>query len=218
MAVDKESVLKAIKELREKGKKRNFSQNFDLILNFKDLDLKKQEQQLDFFMAYPTKTGKQIKVCALIGGEMIDDAKVSCDGYVQLEEFDKYVQDKKLAKKLADQYDFFIAQANLMTKIAAAFGRTFGPRGKMPNPKAGCVVAPKTPLKPLVDKLKNTIRISVKTSPILQLGVGKDNLKDEDIAGNVVEIYKQILAHLPNGVSNIRNTFLKMTMSAPVKL
>jgi len=216
--MDKKTILEALKKLREKSKKRNFLQSVDLIINLKDLDLKKPEEQIDFFATLHHPTGKKRKVCALVGPELFEEAKANCDKVILSEEFDKYSKDKKLIKKLASEFDFFIAQANIMPKVAAVFGKVLGSRGKMPNPKAGCVVPPKTSLKPLYEKLQSTIKISAKTSPMVQIFVGKENLKDEDIADNILDCLSQLEAKLPKGKNNIKNIFVKFTMSPSQKL
>lgn len=215
--MDVNQIIEAIKKAKESSKKRNFSQSFDLIANLKDLDMKRPEHQVDFFIQLPHGKGKTIKVAGLVGPELIDEAKANLDFFVLQDDFDKYA-DKKKQKKLADEYDFFVGQANLMTKIAAVFGRTLGPRGKMPNPKAGCVVPPKISLKPLVEKLKKTIRVSAKTQPILQVMIGHEKMDDKQVAENLFAVYNQLLAALPNGKQNIRNVALKLTMGGPVKL
>jgi len=216
--MDKKSVLEALKKLRESEKKRNFSQSVDIIVNLKDLDLKKPEEQVDFFATMHHPTGKKRKICALVGPELMDEAKANCDKAIMTDDFDTYAKDKKLVKKLAAEFDFFIAQANIMPKVAAAFGKVLGSRGKMPSPKAGCVVPPKTALKPLYDKLQNTIRVSAKLSPMIQIFVGKESLKDDDLVDNIMDIFSQLEAKLPKGKNNIRNAFVKLTMSKAEKL
>lgn len=217
--MEKKTILEALKKLRETSKKRNFVQSVDLIVNLKDLDLKKPEEQVDFFLTLHHPTGKKKKICALVGPELIDDARAVCDKAVMSEDFDSYSKDSKILKKLASEHDFFIAQANIMPKIAAAFGKVLGTRGKMPNPKAGCVVPPKgAALKPLYEKLQNTMRIVAKTSPIVQVFVGKESLKDEELAANAMDIFAQLEAKLPKGKNNIKNIFIKFTMSKAEKL
>lgn len=216
--MDKKTVLEAVKNLKASEKKRKFSQSIDIIVNLKDLDLKKPEEQVDFFANLHHPTGKKRKICALVGPELMDEAKANCDKAIMVDDFDAYAKDKKLTKNLARQYDFFIAQANIMPKVAAAFGKVLGSRGKMPSPKAGCVVPPKTSLKPLYEKLQNTIRVSAKLSPMIQIFVGKESLKDEDIVDNIMDIFSQLEAKLPKGKNNIRNAFVKLTMSKAEKL
>ncbi|MEK6968744.1 MAG: 50S ribosomal protein L1 [Nanoarchaeota archaeon] len=216
--MEKEAITQAIKQAKETSPKRKFKQSFDLIINLKDLDLKKNEQQVDFFANMPAPTGKKKKICALVDSGMKEEATKVCDGVVSDDEFDKYAKDKKAAKKLAVEYDFFIAQANLMAKVAAAFGRALGPKGKMPNPKAGAVVPPKSQLQPIYEKLQKTVRVSAKTTPIIQLMVGTEDSKDDDIATNVTSLYTQIVQKLPQEENNIKSAYLKLTMGKPVKL
>jgi len=216
--MDKKTILEALKKLRETAKKRNFNQSVDLIITLKDLDLKKPEEQVDFYATLHHPTGKKRKICALVGPELLDEAKANCDKAVSVDEFDNYSKDKKLVKKLASEFDFFIAQANIMPKVAAAFGKVLGSRGKMPNPKAGCVVPPKTSLKPLYEKLQSTIKVTAKTSPLIQIFVGKESLKDEELADNALDIFMQLEAKLPRGKNNVKNVFVKFTMSASEKL
>ena len=213
----KETILKAIKELKEKSQKRNFSQTYDLIITLKDIDFKKPEHQVDFFQTLHYPKGKEVKVCALIGAEMEANAKGILD-YILVDDFPKYAKNKKLMKNLANKYDFFIAQATIMPKVATTFGKVFGPKGKMPNPKAGCVVPPKAPLKPIIEKLQKLVHLTAKSSLMVQAAVGKENMPDEHVADNILVIYDSLVHHLPNAEHNIKEILLKMTMSKPVKL
>jgi large subunit ribosomal protein L1 len=216
--MDRKSLIEALKQARTNSPKRNFKQSFDFIVNLRGLDLKKPEQQIEFFMTLKHAKAKKTKVCALVGAELVDEAKTVCDFTIVQDDFQKYAQDKKATKKLAEQYDYFIAQANIMPKVAAAFGRVLGPRGKMPNPKSGCIVPPKFNLKPLYEKLQNTIKISAKTSLIVQTVVGSEDRKDDEIADNILAIYDQVVHHLPNDKNNIKSMYVKMTMGKAVDI
>jgi len=215
--MDQKKVLSALKEAREQSKKRNFKQRIDLIFNLKGLDLKKAEHQVDIFVPLAHNTGKKTKICALIGPELLEEAKANCDMFILVDDFPKYAEKKK-ARKLAEDYDYFIAQANIMPKIAASFGRVFGVRNKMPNPKSGAVVPPKTNLKPVVEKLSKTVRLNGKMQPLIQVAVGSEDMKDEDIASNIMTIYDSLIHHLPAEKNNIKSAFVKLTMGKPVRL
>ncbi|MFH1211683.1 MAG: 50S ribosomal protein L1, partial [Candidatus Woesearchaeota archaeon] len=144
--------------------------------------------------------------------------KEAFDLAIDEHDFEKYQDKKAEAKKLGRDYDFFIAQANIMTKIAAVFGRSLGTRGKMPNPKAGCVVPPGANLKQLAERLQKTVKVSAKKAPVIQVKIGTEDMPDEDIAENIISLHKQLLSHLPKESHNIRHIYLKLTMSKPVKL
>jgi large subunit ribosomal protein L1 len=213
--MDKAQIVKALGELKKANKERKFKQTYDLIFTLKGLDLKKPDQHVDFYAQMP-KPIRNNKICALVGPELKDDASKTCDFSVAQTDFEGY--DKKKAKKLAESYDYFIAQANIMGLVAKNFGKIFGPRGKMPNPKAGCVVPPKGSLANLYKKLQQTQRIMAKTQPQIQCSVGKEGSADEDVAENVISLYNQLVNHLVGRENNIKNIYLKLTMGKPVKV
>ncbi len=215
--MDVQTIKNTLEELKKSSQKRNFSQTYDLIINLKDIDLKKPEQHVDFFLQLNHGIGKKVKVCALVGPETKENAQAVCDKVVLEDDFVQY-KDKKLLKKLANECDFFIAQANLMAKVAATFGRVLGTKGKMPNPKAGCVVPPKANIKPLYDKLQKTIRLVAKKDPIIHCKVGKDSMPDEEVIDNIKMVYDQLIHHLPREKNNVKSVYLKLTMGKPVKL
>lgn len=212
----KESLIQAIEELRKPENKKNFVQSFDLIVNLKDLNLKNADDQIDFFTNLKHSSDK-VKVAALVGQELYDGAQV-CDKVISQTEFDTYKKDKKAAKKLASEYDFFIAQADIMPKVAQAFGRVLGTRGKMPNPKLGTILPGKASVEPVYNKLQSTVRLTAKKTPVIQVKVGKENMKTEEIVENTNLIYDQLIHHLPREKSNIKNVMLKLTMSKPIKV
>lgn len=214
--MDEKDVLEAIKKLKEGSSKRNFTQTYDLIINLKDLDFKKPEQQVDLFITLHYNRGRPAKICALVGPELLDEAKKVCEKTILQNEFENYAKDKKTTKKLASEYDYFIAQANIMGKVATAFGKVFGPKRKMPNPKAGCVVPPKANLKPLHDRLQKTVRAYAKERPLIQCAVGNEKMADKEVADNILNIYNNVIHHLPNEKNNIKNIFLKLTMGKPI--
>jgi large subunit ribosomal protein L1 len=216
--MDKKNALDVVHELRKNAVKKKFVQMVDLVINLQDLDFKKPDHQLDFYVTLPFSAGKKKRIAALVDVDMFDDAKAVCDTVIPLYQFEEYGKDKKRIKKLAKGNDFFIAQATIMPKIAATFGRVLGPKNKMPNPKAGCVVAPKSNLKPLYEKLQKTVRILARKEPLLQLTIGMEDMADEQIADNLYNVYDQLIHHLPKERNNIKNVFLKTTMGKPVKV
>ncbi len=215
--MDKKLILETLEKARA-AKKRNFSQSCELIVNLKDLDLKKNENQVDFFAKLPNETGRKVKICAFVDQLLLEEAKTTCDEVILQDDFQKYSKEKKLAKRLARKYDFFIAQANVMPQVATFFGRALGPKGKMPNPKAGCIVPPKANLKALKESLQKTIRVSAKTAPVIQCLIGTEQMEAEKVAENTMSLYEQIIHHLPNEEANVKSVLIKMTMSPALKL
>ncbi len=215
--MDKKKLLEFLKQLREKSPKKNFVQKIDIIINLRNLNLKNPEENVDVFVNLPYAPGKKIKVCALVGKELEDQAKIF-DKVIKKEEFSRYNNNKKELKKIAKEFDYFIAQANLMTDIAKIFGKTLGPRNKMPNPKSGSVVVPTSNLSELKMKLEKTVRLKTKNEAILKTYIGNESMKDEDLIDNLISIHDSVIKALPQGEGNIKEIILKLTMGQPLKI
>ena len=214
--MNKQQILEALKKAREGSKKRNFSQSIDIIFNLKDLDLKKPDHKVNTFVSLPNGRGKKIKVCALVGGELNNDAKEHCDFVILKDDFKSY--EKRKLKRVMKDHDYFIAQANIMPEVAKAFGRFLGTAGKMPNPKAGMIVPPKGTTKTIVDKLQNTVRVITKAELAVKCSVGVETMDDEKLAGNFEAVYKELVQVLPLHEQNVKSVFVKTTMGKSVQV
>ena len=208
--MEKTQVLQAVKELREKTQKKKFSQTFDLLINLKQYNIK-TNPKISLAVQLPHGKGKKVKICGLIDKELETQAKKLLDFYILKDNFQAW-NDKKKQKKLTKDYDFFIAQATVMTDIAKVFGKTFGPRSKMPDPKIGCVLQPTTNIEPLIQKLQTLVVLQTKNEAALKGAIATESMKDEEITENIMIIYDNLLKILPQGKENIKNIMLKMTM------
>jgi len=203
----KEEIVKAIIELR-KDKERKFDQTVDFIINLKKFDLKKDA--INLIVNLPFKI-KDKKVCAFL------EVKNKDIDTITPEQFKTY-SEKTALKKLVKKYDFFIAQANLMPKVATTFGRFLGPAGKMPSPQLGIIMkVDKGEIDKVMAKINNSTKVRTKESSI-KLAVGKQSMRDEEIAENAINVYDTILKVLPRDKENIKNIELKFTMTKPQKI
>src|SRR3989338_3929702 len=211
--MEKTQILKALEQLKDDKKK--FVQSYDLIITLKDINTK--TAPVDAFVVMPHTRGKTVKVCAVVGQELAEQASKRCDLVIRETELPKY-RDNKAAKKLAGEYDFFLAQITLMPQIAQFFGRSFGPRGKMPNPKAGCVVAPTANLSVVKERLQKTVHVKSKEALALQCIIGNESMDIEQVADNILAVVTQISKALPQEDQNVKAVFIKKTMSKPIKV
>ncbi len=216
--VSKEEFIQTLQQVKASSPKRKFAQSVDLIINLKELDLKKPEEQVDVWVPLVNPKGNVIKIAALVGPEMQEQAKANCDLVIMHDEFKKYEGKKKEIRKLAKTNDMFIAQANIMPDVAKFFGRVLGPRGKMPNPKAGCVVPPNANLKALTEKLKRTLHVVAKTQLSAKCSIGKEDMPDEKLIENILLVYNAVLHALPQEINNIKSIILKLSMGPPFKV
>jgi large subunit ribosomal protein L1 len=202
----RENVLKTIAELKEKSKKRNFSQTIDLIVILKEFDTKKSENKFTEDVLLPKGRGKPANV--VVFSDTVKD--LDCE-IINSSELEGLGKNKREAKRLAASTQFFLAEAPMMPLIGKSLGQFLAPRGKMPKIVAGNIA-------PLVKTLKNSVRIKVKDSPVIQCLVGKEDMKDEDIEVNIDAVLHFLETKLPKGKHNIGEVLLKFTMSGPVKM
>ena len=202
-----EKLRVALGELR-KEKSRKFVQTVDLIVNLQKYSVKKNP--INLFVTVPHKT-KEKKVAGFF------EVKNKSIDTITPEEFKKY-SDKKKIKKLVSNYDFFIAQASLMPKVATTFGRVLGPEGKMPSPQMGILMnADEKSILELKDKINSSIKVRVKEASV-KVSIGKENMKDEEIVENIISIYNELIKALPREKENVKNVEVKFTMTKPQKI
>jgi len=214
MSLNTKTVLDAVKQAREQSKKKNFNQTIELIINLQDIDMKKPEAKIQETIELPHTPNKKVKVCVIATGELALKAKkAGAELVLSNAELESLATDKKRQKQLASTYDAFIAEAPLMPLVGRTLGATLGPRGKMPKP-----VPPNIDIKAQIEKLGQTVNLRIRNQPMLQCSIGTEDMKDEEIAENIMTIVRRVEGKLKRGLKNITTIYLKTTMGKPVKI
>jgi large subunit ribosomal protein L1 len=214
MSLDSKIILDAVKKVKEKSEKRNFSQSIELIINLKDIDMKSAEGKLQEIIELPHSPAKQNKICVIGSGELALKAKrANADLVVERNELEGFAGKKQELRKIANQYDFFIAEAPLMPLVGKILGPVLGPRGKMPIP-----VPPTADIASLIEKHRKTVIVKMRNQPILQCRVGSENMKEEEIVENVQAVIRVVEGKLKRGIKNIKRIYIKTSMSKPVSI
>src|SRR5207247_110063 len=92
------------------------------------VDSKEPKEFIKDSIELPTPTSKTTKVAVIAGGDLAVRAKnAGADLVIGREDLDKLGRDKKQARKLAQNYDFFVAEAPLMPQVGKALGQMLGP-------------------------------------------------------------------------------------------
>ncbi|MDD5417826.1 MAG: 50S ribosomal protein L1 [Candidatus Nanoarchaeia archaeon] len=214
--MDKKEIINAVKKARETAKKRSFTQSFDISVNYKEIDLKKIEP-IEVVLDMPKGLDRKPKICAFVDKSMIVKAKDAFDLAILKDDFSKYNTPKQI-RKLAGEYDIFVAQGNIMVDVAKYFGKFLAPRNKMPNPKLGHIFPADIDLKPIAEKIARKQYVKIKKAPVTHLLVGTEKMSDEDIAENINYSIDSIISHLPGGKANIKSVYVKLTMGPVVRL
>ncbi len=209
----RENIVEAVKQALENSKERKFVESVDLAINLKDVDLSIPKNRINEEVILPHGRGKEIKVAVFASGEAALKAKECADLVIPPEEIDKLAEDKRRARKLANQYDFFLAEAPLMGRIGKSLGVILGPRGKMPKP-----VPPGGNPCPMVERLKHTVRMRSRDKRTFHVPVGTKEMDPEKIADNIQEVIKRLESKLERGLQNIESVYVKTTMGPAVRI
>ena len=192
-------------------KKMKFKQSLELIINFKDIDVKKGFA-INEVVQLP-KTNSPATVCVIATGEMSQKAKAAkADSVIGNEELAKFEANKRESRKFINKYDFFLADTKIMPTVGKALGQLLGPRGKMPTP-----VPFDAPIDAFLARFRTSIKVRTRASLSISCKIGDESMEDSDLATNAFAVLNTIEKKLPNGEKNIKKVMIKTTMGKPVK-
>ena len=201
-------IEEAVKKVLEESKPRNFTQSIDVVITINDLDVNKPENRLDEEVLLPNGRGKDVKIAFIAEGELAYQAeKAGADLVIDKEQLETYGKNRAEAKKIANSYDFFVAQSDLMPTVGRFLGPVLGPRKKMPKP----IPASANP-EVILGRLRSTVKVRVKDQPIIQSIVGSEDMTEAQIAENVDAILDVLDRKLEKGQKQIKALYIKTTM------
>ena len=213
----KDTALSALKKLHEIAPKRKFAQSVELMINFTGLDMKKPTNQVNLKISLPHPTGKGSGKVAVFAktDEMIDSLKGKVDKIINDKEIEALAKDKvKLAELFS--FDALFAEGPSMLTVAKYLGQQLAPKGKMPKPIISAGL-----FEEALGKARTQITVSNKKGkfmPVVHALVGREGMKDEDMVENMITVYETVMAALPQKKQNIKNAYVKFTMSPALKV
>ena len=204
-------LAEVIKKVKDESKQRKFTQAVELIINFKDIDIKKGFA-LNEIVQLP-KTSSPATVCVMATGDMSQKAKqANADAVIGTAELDKFATNKRESRKFINKYDFFLADTKVMPLIGKTLGQFLGPRGKMPTP-----VPFDAPIESFLQRFRSSIKVRTRASLSISCKIGDESMEDADLVINAHAVISAIEKKLPNGEKNIKKIMIKTTMGKPVK-
>jgi len=214
MPLDNKTISEAIKQAKAKAGEKKFNQTVDLILDITEIDMKSPEGKISEIVELPHETGKPNRICVIAQGEFAFKAKnAKADFVIERADLDNLNGKKKELRKIASDYDVFIAEAPLMPLVGRLLGPALGPRGKMPIP-----VPPNADINALLNKHRKTVAVRMRNQPIIQVSVGSQQMKDEDLTDNTMVVLRMLDGKLKRGLKNVKYAFIKTSMGQPVKI
>ncbi|MEE8384204.1 MAG: 50S ribosomal protein L1 [Nitrosopumilus sp.] len=191
-------LTEVIKKVKSETKQRKFTQAIELIINFKDIDVKKGFA-LNEIVQLP-KTSSPATVCVMATGDMSQKAKqANADAVIGTAELEKFATNKRESRKFINKYDFFLADTQVMPLVGKTLGQFLGPRGKMPTP-----VPFDAPIESFLQRFRSSVKVRTRASLSISCKIGDESMEDADLAINAHTVISAIEKKLPNGEKNIK--------------
>jgi large subunit ribosomal protein L1 len=204
------AVRKAISEAPE----RRFNESVDLAINLHNIDMSLPANRVDEEIILPHGRGRSAKIAVFASGETALLAqRAEADLVISPDELNELGDDKKRARKIADEYTYFIAETSLMPTIGKKLGPILGKRGKMPLP-----LPPNVDIAPIIKRQRNLMRLRSRDRLTFHMAVGSRDMDVREIAENVEAVTAKLEQTLKDGKQNLKSVYVKTTMGPAVKV
>ena len=175
-------------------------------------DSRHADQQIRGAVVLPNGTGKTVKVLVFAKGTKLDEAQAAGADYVGGDELIPKIQNEGWL-----DFDVVVATPNMMG-VVGRLGRVLGPKGLMPNPKAGTVTMD---VAKAVQEIKaGKVEYRLDKSNIIHVPVGKASFTEEQLADNFQTLINALLRAKPSSLKGayIKSATLATTMGPGVKM
>ncbi|AAK40674.1 50S ribosomal protein L1 [Saccharolobus solfataricus] len=196
----------------ENNPKRNFVQSVEIIVTFKEVDMKKGDLKLREIVVLPKPPEKTKKVLVVPTIQQLEYAKkAEPNTILTKEELQKLQGNKRAIKKIARQNDWFLIAPDSMALVGRILGPALGPRGKFPTP------LPNTAdISEYILRFKRSTLVKTKDQPQTQVFIGTESQQIADLAENALAVLNVIESK--GYAQKVRNIYVKTTMGKVVKV
>lgn len=189
-----------------------FDETIDLASRL-GVDARQADQNIRGTVALPHGTGKSVRVVVFAQGDLARQAEEAGADFVGTDE---------LVDKIVDgwlEFDATIATPDLMRSIMPKLGRVLGPRGLMPNAKAGTVTNDVTETIQSIKAGQIEYRVE-RSSGIVHVPIGKTSFEEGNIKENLNAVMNALVAARPSAVKGryIRSISISATMGAGIRI
>ena len=176
------------------------------------VDGRHADQQVRGAVVLPHGTGKKVKVLVFAKGDKVEEAQAAGADYVGGQELVPKIQNEGWL-----DFDVVVATPDMMG-VVGRLGRILGPKGLMPNPKAGTVTMDVT--KAVNDIKAGKIEYRLDKTNIIHVPVGKASFTEEQLADNFHTLMGAIVKAKPAAAKGqyLRSVTITSTMGPGIKL
>ena len=208
-----ENINNAIKEAIENAPERKFVESMDIQFTIKDVDLKNPTNRIKEEVRLPSGRGRDVRIAMFAAGEAATRAREAGIHVITPPEIEELGGNKGRAKKIGNQFDFFLSEVPHMGLIGRYLGTVLGPRGKMPRP-----VPPTLDPAVIATGLKTTVVVKSGDKMTFHTTIGTVCQSQEELFANAMEVYNRVIGRLERGAGNLRSLFIKTTMGPATRV
>ena len=198
-------------ELAKKAATAKFDETIEVHIRT-SLDSRHADQQVRGAVVLPNGTGRSVKVLVFAKGAKLDEAQAAGADHVGGEELIPKIQNEGWL-----DFDVVVATPDMMG-VVGRLGKVLGPKGLMPNPKAGTVTMDVT--KAINDIKAGKIEYRLDKANIIHVPVGKASFSEEQLEQNFNALMDAITKARPSSVKGqyLKSITLATTMGPGVKV
>ena len=176
------------------------------------VDGRHADQQVRGAVVLPHGTGKTVKVLVFAKGDKVDEALAAGADYAGGDELVPKIQNDGWL-----DFDVVVATPDMMG-VVGRLGRVLGPKGLMPNPKAGTVTMDVT--KAVNDIKAGKIEYRLDKSNIIHVPIGKASFSEEQLTDNFQTLIDAVIKAKPSAAKGqyLKSVVIASTMGPGVKL
>lgn len=212
--VERSVIIGAIQKAKEQAPERKFTESIDITINLKNIDMAQPKNRIDETILLPHGNGRVARIAVLGSGDIVTQGKdAGVDIIIGPDEIERLGGEPREARKVASEYQFFLAETSVMSLVGRWLGPRLGPRGRMPQP-----VPTGMDIRPVVERLKNSVKVRTKDKTSFSLKVGSTSMAEDQIADNIDMVMKRLADKLEMGEFQVRSVYVKTTMGPAVKV
>jgi large subunit ribosomal protein L10Ae len=205
-----EQVEQSVKDLKKSSaeSKRKFVETIELQISLKNYDSNK-DKKFGGAIKLPKVPRNKFTVCVIGDDKHLHECKEAKVPCLSQDDLKKMNKNKKAVKKLAKQYDAFLASASLIRKIPRLLGPGLNKAGKFPS-----VLGPSDVITTKVADTRASVKFALKAKKSNTMGVAVANVSmtEAEIVTNITLAVNFAVSLLPKGWQQVKRLFIKSTM------